>query len=104
MIPAIETKVLIWGVVFVDVLKIAVSVAMSGTFAGVQFAALFQLLFAGAAFHACWARPGIRTKPHNAAIDVASIFAGRAAGMRGVARFVFVGTLWERFIRVFGGW
>ena len=70
MIPAIVIVEPTAGVVTEEAPKVAVSPAASGIFAGVQLAALFQLLFAGTAFHVC-ARLEFeqRTMPQRAAMD-----------------------------------
>ena len=85
--PAIVIVLVKLGVVPLDAANVAVSAAVSGTFAGVvQFVAVVQLLpGAGAATHVCAElEDGINTRPHSAAIDVASSLAGRVAGGRGV--------------------
>lgn len=102
VMPAIETRLLTVGFVIVEVPKVAVSPMVSGTFAGVQFGALFQLLFAGTAFQVC-ARPvpGISTRPHSTAIDDASILAGLGVGTRREVAFIFGQAMVVRFMRVF---
>lgn len=73
VMPAMVMVEPIAGVVIVEAPKVAVSPAASGIFAGVQFAALFQLLFAGTAFHVCAELVfEERTMPHKTAIEEAS--------------------------------
>ena len=63
---------------------------VSGTFAGVQLAALFQLLFVGTAFQVCAElKFGHSTIPHKTAIEEASIRAGLAL-VKGLAVFAAV--------------
>ena len=93
VIPAIVIAEPTAGVVFEEAPKIAVSPATSGTFAGVQLAALFQFPFAGAAFHVCaMLVSGRRTMPHRTAIEDASSRAGLAV-MGWVAIFLAVTVL-----------
>ena len=102
VMPAIETRLLTVGFVIVEAPKVAVSPMVSGMFAGVQFGALFQLLFAGTAFQV-WARPapGISTRPHSTAIDDASILAGIGVGTRREVGINFGQAIVERFMRMF---
>ena len=84
--PAIVIVLVKLGVVPLDAANVAVSAAVSGTFAGDQFAAVVQLLPGdGAAIHVCAKlEDGINTRLHSAAIDVASILAGLAFAGCGV--------------------
>ena len=86
VIPAITIVLVKLGVRPLDAPNVAVSAPVSGTFAGIQFAAVVQLLpAAGAAIHVCAKlEDGIDTRPHSAAIDVASILAGLAFAGCGV--------------------
>ena len=86
VIPAITIELVKLGVRPLELPNVAVSAPVSGTFAGLQFPAVVQLLPGnGAAIHVCAKlEDGINTRPHSAAIDVASSLAGRVAGGRGV--------------------
>ena len=102
VIPAMVIVLVKLGVRPLEAANVAVSAAVSGTFAGVQFAAVVQLLpGAGEAIHVCaWLEDGINTRLHSAAIDVASILAGLAVGGRGVVWVAFLGTQEDRFMEV----
>jgi hypothetical protein len=81
VIPSMVIPLVTVGLVTADRPKVAVSPAVSGTLAGSQFPAVFQLFVAGAASQVCAELElGINTRLHNAAIDDASILAGLTVG------------------------